>query len=96
ESMFVGDDPTQNLVEIPKILFLSAKNDIWEPELMVECIICARRWHQVCALHLDHTWPEGFICNTCLLEYNIKRKENRYIASKLKLTDLASKLEQRV
>ncbi|CAF4651941.1 unnamed protein product, partial [Rotaria sp. Silwood2] len=96
DSIFVGDDPTQTLIEIPKSLFSSAKNDIEEQETMIDCIVCTRRWHQVCALHLDQIWPEGFICHTCIREYNIKRRENRYIASKLKITDLASKLEKRV
>ncbi|CAF1375060.1 unnamed protein product [Rotaria sordida] len=96
DSIFVGDDPTQTLVEIPKSLFLSAKNDIKKPEQMIDCIICTRRWHQVCGLHLDEIWSEGFICKTCIHEYNIKRKENPYIASKLPINDLASRLEQRV
>ncbi|CAF4365053.1 unnamed protein product [Rotaria sp. Silwood2] len=96
ESILVGDDRTQTLVEIPKTLFLPAKNDIQEPEIMIDCIVCTRRWHQVCALHLDQIWPEGFICNTCIREYNIKRKENRYIAQKLTVTDLSSRLEERV
>ncbi|CAF1255456.1 unnamed protein product [Rotaria sp. Silwood1] len=96
ESILVGDDPTQTLVEIPKTLFISAKNDIQEPEIMIECIVCTRRWHQICALHLNEIWPEGFICNTCLRQYNIKRKENSYIAQKLTVTDLSSQLEQRV
>ncbi|CAF4739438.1 unnamed protein product, partial [Rotaria sp. Silwood2] len=96
DSIFVGDDPNQTLIEIPKSLFSSAKHDTEERETMIDCIVCTRRWHQVCALHLDQIWPEGFICHTCIKEYNIKRKENRYIASKLKITDLASKLEKRV
>ncbi len=96
DSIFVGDDPAQTLVEIPKHLFLPAKNDIQEPEAMIDCIVCTRRWHQVCALHLDQIWPEGFICDTCIQEYNIKRKDNRYAAPKLTITDLAIRLEHRV
>jgi E1A/CREB-binding protein len=96
DSIFVGDDPAQTLVELPKTVFLSAKNDIQEPEAMVDCIVCTRRWHQVCALHLDQIWPEGFICDTCIHDYNIKRKNNRYTAFKLLETDLAKVLEKRV
>jgi E1A/CREB-binding protein len=96
DSIFVGDDPAQTLVEIPKHLFLQAKNDIQEPEATIECTVCTRRWHQVCALHFDQIWPEGFICNTCLRQYNIKRKENCYVAQKLPVTDLSSQLEKRV
>jgi E1A/CREB-binding protein len=95
DSIFVGDDLTQTLIEIPKSLFLSTKN-IQKPETMIDCIVCTRRWHQVCALHLDQIWPEGFICHTCIHEYNIKREVNDYIASKLPVNDLASSLEQRV
>ncbi|CAF1486092.1 unnamed protein product [Rotaria magnacalcarata] len=96
ESIFVGDDPTQTLVEIPKNLFLSAINDVLEPEIMVDCIVCKRRWHQVCALHCDQIWPDGFICNTCVREYNLPRKENCHKAENLPATDLSSQLESRV
>ncbi|CAF2157388.1 unnamed protein product [Rotaria magnacalcarata] len=48
DSIYIGDDPTQTLVEIPKYLFLSSKNDIQEPEAL---IACTRHWHRVCALH---------------------------------------------
>ncbi|CAF4749053.1 unnamed protein product [Rotaria sp. Silwood2] len=74
DSIFVRDDPTQTLVQIPKSLFLSAKNDIEQPETIIDCIVCTRRWHQVCTLHLDQIWPEGFICNTCIQQYNITQK----------------------
>jgi E1A/CREB-binding protein len=96
DSIFVGDDPVQTFVEIPKHLFLQAKNDIQEFEAMIDCIVCTRRWHQVCALHLDQIWSEGFICNTCIHEYNIKHKNNRYTASQLTETDLSKVLEKRV
>jgi E1A/CREB-binding protein len=96
DSIFIGDDPTQTLVEIPKSLFISAKNNIKELETMIDCIVCTRRWHKVCALHFDEICPEGFICNTCIHQYNIKRKENNYIAQKLPVTDLSSQLEKRV
>ncbi|CAF2578142.1 unnamed protein product [Rotaria sp. Silwood2] len=95
-SIFIGDDLTQTLLEIPKSLFALAKNDIKEPEAGIDCIICTRHWHQVCALHLDQIWSEGFICTTCIHQYNIKRKENHYIASKLSVNDLSSQLEKRV
>ncbi|CAF2033128.1 unnamed protein product [Rotaria magnacalcarata] len=61
ESIFVGDDPTQTLVEISKNLLLSAINDVPEPEIMIDCIVCTRCWHQVCAFHCDQIWPDGFM-----------------------------------
>ncbi|CAF1486964.1 unnamed protein product, partial [Rotaria sordida] len=79
DSIFMGDDPIQTLIEIPKSLFLLAKNYTKEPEIVINCIVCTRRWHQVCALHLDQIWSE----------------ENRYIASKLPVNDLSSQLEKR-
>ena len=51
DSIYIGDNPTQTLVEIPKYLFLSSKNDMQEPEALIACIVCTRHWHQVCALH---------------------------------------------
>ena len=96
DSICVGDDPAQTLVELHKSLFVPAKNDIQEPEAMINCVVCTRRWHQVCALHLDQIWPEGFICQTCLRDHNIQRKNNRFTAKKLFGTDLAYRLEQRV
>ena len=44
----------------------------------------------------EHIWPEGYVCKTCVNQYNIKRKENRYLAHKLTITDLATALEKRV
>ncbi|CAF1511955.1 unnamed protein product [Rotaria sp. Silwood1] len=96
DSIFIGDNLTQTLVEIPKSLFLLSKKDLKEPEKMIDCIVCTRRWHQVCALHLDQIGSEGFICNTCIREYNIKRKESPYTSSKLPINDLSSQLEKRV
>ncbi|CAF2733541.1 unnamed protein product [Rotaria sp. Silwood2] len=96
ESIFVGDDPAQKLVEISKKLFLRTENNVQEPEIMIDCIVCTRRWHQVCALHLDQIWCEGFVCKTCIRQYNIKRKENCYIAQTITVTDLSSQLEHRV
>ena len=96
ETIAVGDDPAQTLIRLPKNEFLPSKNDIQEPETTVDCTVCTRRWHQVCALHFDHIWPEGFVCPTCVKQYNIRRKDNRFIASRLGITSLAVRLEQRV
>ncbi|CAF4472654.1 unnamed protein product, partial [Rotaria sp. Silwood2] len=42
ESILIGDDSTQTIVEIPKQIFLLAQNDIREPEIMIVCIVCTR------------------------------------------------------
>ena len=89
----MGDDPSQTLIELAKAEFQQAKNDHQEPEPTVDCIVCARRFHNICVLHHDHIWPEGYVCKTCVQQYNIKRKENRFLAHKLAMTDLANALE---
>ncbi|CAF2984669.1 unnamed protein product, partial [Rotaria sp. Silwood2] len=45
DSILVGDDSPQTLVEISKTLFLSAKNDIHKSVAMAECVVFTRRWH---------------------------------------------------
>lgn len=96
ECISVGDDPAQPLVEVFKSKFLPAKNDHQEQESVVDCIVCSRRFHTICVLYHEHIWPEGYVCQTCVKDYNIKRRENRYLAHKLTNTDLANALEQRV
>ncbi|CAF2740739.1 unnamed protein product [Rotaria sp. Silwood2] len=94
--IFVGDDPAQTLVELPKTEFQQAKNDHQEQEAFVNCIVCSRRFHNICVLYHEHIWPEGYVCKLCVQQHNIKRKENRYLAHKLTMTDLAIALEKRV
>ncbi|UJR31544.1 hypothetical protein I4U23_019032 [Adineta vaga] len=96
EYISVGDDPAQTLVELPKAEFQQAKNDHQEQEPMIDCIVCSRRFHNICVLYHEHIWPEGYVCKLCVQQYNIKRKENRYLAHKLTMTDLANVLEKRV
>ena len=75
---------------------MSARNDLQDVEAEVYCIVCARRWHQVCALHLNEIRSEGFVCNTCKRDYNIKCEENRFKALALTENELAKVLEKRV
>ncbi|CAF0772590.1 unnamed protein product [Adineta steineri] len=96
EYISVGDDPAQTLVELPKCEFIQAKNDHQEPETVTDCIVCSRRFHNICVLYHEHIWPEGYVCKLCTQQYNVKRKENRYLAHKLTMTDLANTLEKRV
>lgn len=72
------------------------KNDHEEPEAYVDCTECGRKWHQICALHMEQI-ANKFICETCVRERNLNyRKENRYASSKLTRTTLGDFLEQRV
>lgn len=73
------------------------KNDHEEPEAFVDCTECGRKWHQICALHME-TIASKFVCETCVRERRLQsaRNENRYAAAKLMRTQLGDFLEQRV
>uniref|UniRef100_A0AAX7T3N8 histone acetyltransferase n=1 Tax=Astatotilapia calliptera TaxID=8154 RepID=A0AAX7T3N8_ASTCA len=89
---------TVSLVLVNKIKdqFEKKKNDTLDPELFVECMDCGRKMHQICVLHNDTIWPEGFVCDGCLKKSNKARKENKYSAKRLPQTKLGVFLEQRV
>lgn len=46
---------------IPKNQFVECKNDHLDLEPFVECKECGRKLHQICVLHLDAIWPEGYV-----------------------------------
>ncbi|XP_029933497.1 histone acetyltransferase p300 isoform X2 [Myripristis murdjan] len=96
ETVSLGDDPTQPQTSINKDQFEKKKNDTLDPELLVECMDCGRRMHQICVLHHDTVWPTGFVCDGCLKKTNKTRKENKYAAKRLPQTKLGSFLETRV
>uniref|UniRef100_A0A3B4F6M7 histone acetyltransferase n=1 Tax=Pundamilia nyererei TaxID=303518 RepID=A0A3B4F6M7_9CICH len=96
ETVSLGDDPTQPQTSISKDQFEKKKNDTLDPELFVECMDCGRKMHQICVLHNDTIWPEGFVCDGCLKKSNKARKENKYSAKRLPQTKLGVFLEQRV
>ncbi|KAA3680711.1 E1A/CREB-binding protein [Paragonimus westermani] len=89
----LADEPNQ---PISKDQFDKRKNNVKEKEESVPCYECGRRWHKVCALHINDIWPTGFICQGCLRERGLKRKENRFTAKKLPVTRLSAFLEKRV
>ncbi|KAK2833764.1 hypothetical protein Q5P01_017653 [Channa striata] len=96
ESVSLGDDPSQPQTSISKDQFQRKKNDTLDPELLVECIDCGRKMHQICVLHNETIWPSGFVCDNCLKKANKTRKENKYAAKRLPQTKLGSYLETRV
>ncbi|KAM7382020.1 hypothetical protein PAMA_012745 [Pampus argenteus] len=96
ETVALGDDPTQPQTSINKEQFEKKKNDTLDPELLVECLDCGRRMHQICVLHNDTIWPSGFVCDGCLKKTNKTRKENKYCAKRLPQTKLGCYLESRV
>lgn len=75
------------------------KNDHEEPEAYIDCTECGRKWHQICALHMESISAK-FICETCTRERslisNLRRIETRFAAAKLTRTQLGDFLEQRV
>lgn len=81
---------------IPKSQFVECKNDHVDPEPFVECRDCGRKFHQICVLHLDTIWPEGFVCDGCFKVKSKKRKENKFCARRLPSTKLGSYIENRV
>ena len=66
--------------KIKKNEFKKTKNNELEPEPFVTCSDCGRKLHQVCVLHMDSIWPNGYTCDNCHKNHNTKRKENRYTA----------------
>ncbi|TKS91650.1 CREB-binding protein [Collichthys lucidus] len=96
ESVSLGDDPSQPQTSINKDQFQRKKNDTLDPELLVECIDCGRKMHQICVLHNETIWPSGFVCDNCLKKANKTRKENKYAAKRLPQTKLGCYLETRV
>ncbi|KAM4716312.1 histone acetyltransferase p300 isoform 2-T2 [Anableps anableps] len=96
ETVSLGDDPTQPQTSINKDQFEKKKNDTLDPELLVECLDCGRRMHQICVLHNETIWPAGFVCDGCLKKTNKTRKENKYSAKRLPQTKLGTFLETRV
>ncbi|CAH8523329.1 unnamed protein product [Schistosoma mattheei] len=93
--IILADEPNQS-IPIKREMFEKRKNNVKEKEEFVICVECGRRWHKVCALHMNEIWPSGYICPGCLRERGIKRKENRFTAKKLPVTRLSNFLEKRV
>jgi E1A/CREB-binding protein len=93
----IGDDPAAALIEVKKAQFTQMKNDFQEPEQTVDCADCGRKWHQICALHMEQIFSK-FTCDTCVRDKKLlqKRESNRYTSAKLMRTNLGDFLEARV
>ncbi|ODN03688.1 CREB-binding protein, partial [Orchesella cincta] len=96
ETVNLGDDPTAPQASIRKDQFVEMKNDHLELEPFVECNDCGRKLHQICVLHMETIWPQGFTCENCLKAKNQKRKENKFTAKRLPTTKLGTYIETRV
>ena len=93
----IGDDPSQQLIEVKKSQFVQMRNDHEEPETYVDCVDCGRKWHQICALHMEQI-ASKFVCDTCVREKGLPAKKEmvRYSSNKLMRTQLGDFLESRV
>lgn len=96
DTVSLGDDPTQPPTVIRKEQFTELKNDALDLEPFVDCHECGRKLHQICVLHMDCIWPQGFTCDNCLKARGDKRKENKYGAKRLPTTKLSTFIENRV
>jgi E1A/CREB-binding protein len=92
----IGDDPAQALIEVKKSLFTQMKNDHEEPEAYVTCEDCGRKWHQICALYMEQIFSK-FQCDTCVKEKKTNTTNKKgYASAKLARTQLGDFLENRV
>lgn len=74
-----------------KIINLNKKD-----EDFVQCRCCGRRFHQICALHLDEVWTDGYFCPLCLQNLGKSREFNPFTAENLPADDLSDFLERKV
>ncbi|XP_018572292.1 CREB-binding protein isoform X4 [Anoplophora glabripennis] len=96
DTVTLGDDPTQAQTAIKKDQFKEMKNDHLEMEAFVHCTDCGRKLHQICVLHIEAIWPQGFTCDECLKLKGQKRKDNKFNAKRLPVTNLGIYIENRV
>ncbi|CAG4940100.1 unnamed protein product [Colias eurytheme] len=96
DTVTLGDDPLQPQTAIKKDQFKEMKNDHLEQEPFVVCTDCGRKQHQICVLHHDSIWPQGFCCDNCLKKKGAKRKDNKFSAKKLPTSKLGIFIETRV
>ena len=64
----VSDEPGvagAQILNVPKSAFEQVTNNNVESEKFVECVDCGRKWHVICAMHLQAISSE-FHCPTCL------------------------------
>ena len=81
---------------IKKLEFEEKTNDVLKPEPFVTCKDCLRKLHQVCVLHNDHIWKDGFVCDSCHKHRGTKKTENSFTAEGLPTTHLSTSIEKRV
>ncbi|XP_028149092.1 CREB-binding protein isoform X2 [Diabrotica virgifera virgifera] len=96
DTVTLGDDPTQAQTAIKKDQFKEMKNDHLEMEDFVNCTDCGRKLHQICVLHIEAIWPQGFTCDECNKLKGQKKRDNKFTAKRLPPTNLGTYIEHRV
>ncbi len=65
EMVTVGDalgfEANTTVQTIAKSKFVESKNDHLDLEPFLHCKDCDRKLHQICVLHMDQVWPEGYL-----------------------------------
>ncbi|VDL11740.1 unnamed protein product [Hymenolepis diminuta] len=89
-------DDQSSPVHLEKSRFKKQVNNTIVHEKFVHCRECGRKWHKVCACHMDEIWPSGFVCDNCRKTYNIPKAPNRFTAKRLPKCKLSEFLEKRV
>nr|CDS32962.1 CREB binding protein [Hymenolepis microstoma] len=89
-------DDQSSPVHLEKSRFKKQVNNTIVHEKFVHCRECGRKWHKVCACHMDEIWPSGFVCDNCRKTYNIPKASNRFTAKRLPKCKLSEFLEKRV
>lgn len=96
EVQFINAENNGAACKVKKSLLSKCRNNVKENEEFVYCRICNRKWHKVCANHVDEIWREGFVCTTCIREKSIKVKQNIYKSKGLPHCELSKYIENRV
>lgn len=98
ETIDLGDDSGLGSSSVVnKSDFMKQKNDHLDLEPFIECTECCRKMHQVCVLHLDFIWENGYVCDACRKAKGMgKRKDNKFNASRLPQTKLGAHIEKAV
>ncbi|KAI1729114.1 histone acetylation protein domain-containing protein [Ditylenchus destructor] len=96
EGINLNENPNEEPTMAPKSKFQLMKNDQIDLEPFETCKICQRRWHRICANYSKKVFPEGFICDSCRIDKNRPKPDNKYTAKKLPHCNLSRHIEERV
>ncbi|VDO05620.1 unnamed protein product [Rodentolepis nana] len=90
------DTISNESLKLKKSDFKKYTNTDIDDERFIQCQRCGRRFHQICALHLDEIWTDGYFCPGCLQRLGISRQINPFTAKNLPTNKLSNFLERKV